>query len=85
MIDNLLNVPLELKVVPVFPTPVSIVTLDDKSLNDLLIYDIDKERKREKSGMGTFNGNDSAWLSEYGLEKKYASFSNFSMFFLSSV
>ena len=74
MIDNLLNVPLELKVVPVFPTPVSIVTLDDKSLNDLLIYDIDKERERKKSGMGTFNGNNSAWLSEYGLEKKYASF-----------
>ena len=47
MIDNLLNVPLELKVVPVFPTPVSIVTLDDKSLNDLLIYDIDKERERK--------------------------------------
>ena len=66
----------ELKVIDAFPTPIGIVNLGEEliPLNELLISDIEKERSKSKSNMGTFNGNDASWLSEYGLEKKYSSF-----------
>ena len=77
----------ELNVIPVFSTPIGTVIFDEdvKPLNELLIYDIDKERSQKPSGMGTFNGNSSAWLSEYGLENKYASFDRLKELIISAV
>ena len=70
--------PTELRVIPAFSTPITLILFGDdaRDMNALLIDDIDKERSETETGMGTFNGNDASWLSDYGLESKYESFKN---------
>jgi len=70
--------PTELRVIPAFSTPISLVNFGDETheLNASLISDIDNERSKTETGMGAFIGNDASWLSDYGLESKYESFKN---------